>query len=93
MMSMLRQKWFILVVLWFAVLGSAAGAIYTSHRAREQFVELERQHGERDKLEVKWGQLELDKATLSANAHVEQVAAIKLKMAPPDPAAIQVVEP
>ncbi len=90
---MLRQKWFILLVLWFAVLVSAAGAIYTSHRAREQFVELERLHRERDQLEVTWGQLELDKASLSANANVEQVAAIRLKMAPPDPAAIQVVVP
>lgn len=93
MMSVLRSQWTVLIVLWFAVLASAAGAIYTRHRAREQFVELERQHRERDQLEVTWGQLELEKASLSANANVEQVAAIRLKMAPPDPAAIQVVVP
>ena len=90
---MLRQKWFILMLLWCAVLLSAVGAIYTSHRAREQFVELERLHRERDQLQVTWSQLELDKGSLSANARVEQVAATELKMAPPDPAAIQVVLP
>jgi cell division protein FtsL len=92
-MSVRRRQWIVLVALWFAVLASAAGAIYTSHRAREQFVELERLHRERDQLEVTWGQLELDKASLSANAHVEQVAAIHLKMAAPDPTAIKVVVP
>jgi cell division protein FtsL len=93
MKSAPRQQWLVVVALWFAVLISAAGAIYTSHRAREQFVELERLHRERDKLEVTWGQLELDKATLSANANVEQVATTRLKMVPPDPDTIQVVEP
>jgi cell division protein FtsL len=92
-MSMLRNNWFVLATLWFAVLISAAGAIYTSHRAREQFVELERLHRERDQLEVTWGKLELDKGYFSANARVEKEAADKLKMAPPDPAAIQVVGP
>lgn len=93
MMSALRQQWFVVLVLWFAVLVSAAGAIYTRHRAREQFVELERLHRERDQLEVTWGNLELEKASLSANANVEDVAVTKLNMAPPDPAAIQVVVP
>jgi cell division protein FtsL len=93
MMSTLRRQWLIVTVLWFVVLGSAAGAIYTSHRAREQFIELERLHRERDQLEVQWGDLELKKATLSTNAFVEKVAIKTLKMAPPDPDAIQVVEP
>jgi cell division protein FtsL len=92
MMPLLRQRWLILTVLWVAVLVSAAGSIYTSHRAREQFVELERLHRERDQLEVTWRQLELSKATLAANAQVEK-AARKLNMAPPDAAAIEWVEP
>jgi cell division protein FtsL len=90
---MSRNQWLIALLLWCAVLGSAAGAIYTRHQAREQFVELERLHRERDQLEVTWGQLQLDKGTVSANAQVEHVAVTKLKMAPPNPAAIQVVMP
>ena len=43
--------------LWLAVLGSAAGAIYSKHRARELFVELEQLNTRRDNLEIEWGQL------------------------------------
>ncbi len=41
---------------------SAAGAVYTRHRAREQFVELERLNRERDQLNVMWGQLQLEQS-------------------------------
>ncbi len=88
-----RNQWIIALLMWCAVLASAAGAIYTRHRAREQFVELERLHRERDQLEVTWGQLQLDKGAVSANSRVESIAVTKLKMAPPDPAAIRVVMP
>ena len=93
MMALLRRQWVVLIALWAAVLVSAAGAIYTRHRAREQFVELERLHREHDRLEVTWGQLQLDRSALSSNAWVEGVATSRLNMAPPDPAAIQVVKP
>jgi cell division protein FtsL len=83
----------IVLVLWCAVLGSAAGAIYTRHRARELFVELERLHRQRDQLDVNWGQLQLEQSTWSAHAFVESVATRRLNMVLPDPAAIQVVAP
>jgi cell division protein FtsL len=93
MMSLLRQQWVILLLLWCAVLLSAAGAVYTRHRAREQFVELERLHRQRDQLEVEWGRLQLEQSYRSSHALVESVAVTRLKMAQPDPAAIQVVMP
>ena len=42
-------------LLWLVVLGSAAGAIYVKHRARELFVELEKVNRERDRLEIALG--------------------------------------
>ena len=39
MMRLMRHGWLVLAVLWFGVLASAAGAIYTRHRSRELFVE------------------------------------------------------
>jgi cell division protein FtsL len=93
MMSILRKQWVVLMLLWFAVLLSAGGTIYTRHRAREQFVELERLHRERDQLEVSWGQLQLEQSLWSSHAYVESVAVARLKMAPPAPGAIQVVLP
>jgi len=88
-----RFSWMIVVVLWFAVLGSAGGAIYTRHRSRELFVELERLRSQRDELETEWGQLQLEQSAWSAHAFVERVATTRLNMASPDPARIQVVGP
>jgi cell division protein FtsL len=93
MMSALRQHWAVFALLWCAVLLSAAGAVYTRHRAREQFVELERLNRERDQLNVVWGQLQLEQSYRSAHALVESVAVTRLKMSQPDPARIQVVNP
>nr|PZN63167.1 MAG: cell division protein FtsL [Pseudomonadota bacterium] len=90
-MASLRSNWTVLAVLWCAVLVSAAGAVWTRHRARELFVELEQLNRERQRLDVVWGQLQLEQGSLSQHAHVESVARRRLEMRLPDPAAIQVV--
>lgn len=80
-------------LLWFTALGSAAGAIYAKHRARELFVELEKLNTNRDNLEIEWGQLQLEQSAWSTHAFVEQVAITRLHMAAPQPREIQVVRP
>lgn len=93
MSGLARYRWVIVALLWFAVLGSAAGAVYTRHRSRELFVELERMHAQRDRLDVEWGQLQLEQSAWSTHAFVERVATSRLKMVTPDPARIRVVKP
>ena len=80
-------------VLWIAALASAAGAIYSKHRARESFVELERLNSRRDNLEIEWGQLQLEQSAWSTHAFVERVASTRLKMAMPPPQEIEVISP
>jgi len=87
----IRALAIIVPALWLAVLGSAAGAIYCKHRARELFVELERLNARRDNLDVEWGQLQLEQSAWSTHAFVERVASTKLRMATPPPQAIEVV--
>jgi cell division protein FtsL len=79
--------------LWLAVLGSAAGAIYSKHRSRQLFVELERLNRARDNLEIEWGQLQLEQSAWSTHAFVESVASSKLRMAMPVPREIEIVSP
>ena len=81
------------IALWVIALGSAAGAIYSKHRARELFVTLERLNNQRDNLEVEWGQLQLEQSAWSTHAFVENVAGTKLKMAMPPPKDIELVSP
>lgn len=93
MMGTLRSSWLVLLALWFAVLVSAAGAVWTRHRARELFVELEQLNRDRQQLDVGWGQLQLEQSYWSQHAQVENTARRRLDMRLPDPAAIQVVLP
>lgn len=88
-----RNIWIATVVLWCGVLVSAAGSIYTRHRARELFVVLESQNRQRDNLDIEWGQLQLEQSAWSTHAFVERVASTRLHMATPDPARIQIVQP
>src|SRR4026207_151289 len=74
-----------IAVLWAAALASAAGAIYSKHRARELFVELERLNVRRDNLEIEWGQLQLEQSAWSTHAFVENVAGAKPRRALPPP--------
>jgi len=79
--------------LWVGTLGSAAGAIWCKHRARELFVQLESLNARRDDLEIEWGQLQLEQSAWSTHAFVERVASTKLHMAMPPPKEIEIVSP
>ena len=80
-------------LLWVAALGSAAGAIWCKHRAREMFVQLEALNARRDNLAIEWGQLQLEQSAWSTHAFVERVASTKLHMAMPPPKEIELVSP
>jgi cell division protein FtsL len=82
-----------LAVLWVVALGSAAGAIWCRHRARELFIELEALNTRRDNLEIEWGQLQLEQSAWSTHAFVERVASTKLHMAMPPPKEIEIIAP
>jgi cell division protein FtsL len=94
-MSRITNRIFVIALplLWFATLGSAAGAVYCKHRARERFVELERLNARRDNLEIEWGQLQLEQSAWSTHAFVERVANAKLHMAMPPPKEIEIIAP
>jgi cell division protein FtsL len=94
-MNILSGKALVIVVsvLWVGALGSAAGAIYCKHRARQMFVELEQLNARRDNLEIEWGQLQLEQSSWSTQAFVERVASTKLHMAMPPPKEIEIVAP
>jgi cell division protein FtsL len=78
-------------LLWVVTLGSAAGAVWCKHRARELFVELETLNARRDNLDIEWGQLQLEQSAWSSHAFVERVASTRLHMALPPPKEIEIV--
>jgi cell division protein FtsL len=92
-MNTLRGSWVLVLVLGCAVLASAVGSIWSRHRARELFVELERLNREQEKIDIAWGNLQIEQASFSTHAHVESLAVSKLQMRAPDPDQIRVVMP
>jgi cell division protein FtsL len=88
-----RLMFIALSVLWLAVLASAAGVIYSRHRARDLFVHLEKLNMDRDALEMEWGRLQLEQSAWSSNAFVERVASTKLQMNIPQQRDVRIVRP
>ena len=77
--------------LWLAVLASAVQVIYARHKARDQFVHLEKLNAERDSLEIEWGRLQLEQSFWSSPAFVERVANSKLQMNLPQTHDVRIV--
>ena len=82
-----------MTLLWWAVLGSAAAAVYAKYRARELFVQLEHLGSARDELDADWGRLQLEQSAWSTYAFVERVASERLHMSIPDSRDIEIVAP
>ncbi len=78
-MRLSKQLSFILSLL-FAVLVSALAVIYVTNEHRLRFSELEHLEQQGQQLQLQWGQLLLEQASLSTPGRVEQLAIEKLQM-------------
>lgn len=67
-------------VLTVVVVMSALGVVYVKHESRKLFVELNTLETERDRLNVEWGQLELELNTWAAHGRIENKARKNLGM-------------
>ena len=81
-----------LVMLWFLVLMSAVGVVWSKQQTRNQFVELQRLEKERDRLDTEWGQLRLEQSTWVTYGRIEKIAQDELRMVVPDPNQVHLVE-
>jgi cell division protein FtsL len=83
----------LLVVLGFAVLGSAFGVVYAKHQSRKLFVQLQQMQKEQDAINENWGRLQLEQSTWSTHARVEQVASKRMGMVLPSREQWVIVKP
>lgn len=74
------MRFLLWLVLVSVLLGSALAVVYSKYRARLLFIEIQKQERELDKEAIKWGQLQLEITTLTAENRVEIEAHNKLKM-------------
>ncbi len=69
-----------LPVLLLVVFASATAVVFTKHQARERFIDLQQLAGERDAMNVEWGQLQIEQSTLTMHGQVEHAARERLGM-------------
>lgn len=87
-----RQPLLLTLVFAIVCVVSALAMIYTKHEARKLFVELEQLTAERDKLNIEWGQLQIEQSTWATHARIERVAADDLSLVRPEATEIYVIE-
>ncbi|KTD24777.1 cell division transmembrane protein FtsL [Legionella lansingensis] len=78
-MRLSKQLCFILSLL-LAVLVSALAVVYVTNEHRVGFSELQRLEHQAQQLQLQWGQLLLEQASLATPGRVEQLAVEKLHM-------------
>ena len=77
-----------------AVLIVCALSVVTSqHKARKLYVELQKQQEVARRLDVEYGQLQLEQSTWAMHARIEKIASGQLMMRVPTAARVQVVAP
>lgn len=80
-------------VVSVALFASALGVVWTKHQTRNLFIQLQTLRGERDGLDIEWGQLKLEQGAWATHGRVEHTARIDLRMVIPPPADVQLVQP
>ncbi len=80
-------------VMALAVGATAIGVVSTKHEARSRFIQLQGLNGERDALEIEWGQLKLEQSAWATHGRVEQTARVGLRMVVPRPDEVRIVKP
>lgn len=87
-----RQPFMLTLVFALVCVMSAVALVYTKHESRKLFIELEALNSERDKLNIEWGQLQIEQSTWATHARIEQVAADELALTRPKSDEIYVIE-
>ena len=72
-------------LLVLGVIVSCIGVVYARHEGRKQFVELQALGYEKDRMDVEWGQLQLEQSTLTTQGQIEHAARSRLGMIIPGP--------
>jgi cell division protein FtsL len=80
-------------VLALTLAASGIAVVFAKHEARTLFIQLQGLNGERDALEIEWGQLKLEQSAWATHGRVEQTARVGLRMVIPRPDEVRIVKP
>lgn len=78
-------------VLLLIAIGCALGVVTSQHQARKLFVALEKKRERAKRLDIEFGQLQLEASTLGMQGRVEKLASTQLNMRPLTPSRVQIL--
>lgn len=81
-----------LVSLGLLVVATATAVVYVKYLTRIEFVDLQAVRAARDALDVEWGRLRIEEATMGTQTRVERRARQSLKMHLPRTGELRIVE-
>lgn len=87
-----KQPLVMIAALAIVCVLSAMALVYTRHESRKLFVELESLTDQRDRLNIEWGQLQIEQSTWATHARIEQVAVDDLSLVRPESSEIYVIQ-
>ncbi|GLR12595.1 cell division protein FtsL [Chitinimonas viridis] len=77
------------LLLLFVLIACALGVVTSQHKARRAYIELQKAQAEARRLDVEWGQLQLEQSTWAMHSRIEREASTRLNMRVPDGAHTQ----
>jgi cell division protein FtsL len=88
---MLRSGVALNAVLLVIVVLCALSVVTSQHKARKLYVSLQQEKESAQKIEVEWGQLQLEQSTLATLARIEKIATQRLQMQLPNNGQVQYI--
>lgn len=79
------------LLLLMAVVLCALAVVTSQHQARKAFIALQQAQQQQRKLDVEWGQLQLEQSTWARHERVEKIATEQLQMQLPDASHMHVI--
>ena len=89
-----RQRILLLAtILFVVVMVTAIGLVYSKHKTRKLFVELQALNKEVVSLNTEWGRLQLEQSAWSDHGRIERIAREKLGMVIPEAEQVAFIKP
>ena len=79
--------------LFLMVMASAIGLVYSKHKTRMLFVELQQLRKEVVSLDTEWGRLQLEQSAWSDHGRIDRIARERLDMVIPEAEQVAFIRP
>ena len=84
-------RYLLLIPFFIVIILSSVATVNLKHEARSRFVELRELQREQDRMEVVWGQLQLEQSTWATHDRIRTVASEELDLYMPSGDAVVLV--